>query len=189
MHNWQSKCPQDGIATSRGGGDVACRPAGIVRAAVRIRSPVVTSDAGGGVVVDVDAGTATVSGSISRSAAIAAGLDGKGSLYVALMDKNPITDRATAKPMANLLIKDADLSASGAKVSYKVENVPVVHADLFVVVFFDDNGNADTSGDGSKAGPDKGDLLNLDLANPLKVKIDGPGDHQVDVVLNAGLPF
>jgi hypothetical protein len=70
-----------------------------------------------------------------------------------------------------------------------MEGVPVVNTELFIIAFFDDNGNADTSGDGSKAGPDKGDLVNLDLTNPLKVRVDHAGEIKVDVVLNAGLPF
>lgn len=143
----------------------------------------------GAIVIDKDAGLATVSGFVSRTAPIASGLDGKGSLFIALMDKNPVTDAKNAKSLANILIKNADLSAAGAMVPFKLENVPVVHGYLFVSVFFDDNGNADTSGDGSKAGPDKGDLVNLDLVSPLKVKIDLAAEHKVDVVLNAGLPF
>ncbi len=131
--------------------------------------------------------TATVRGLISRTAALRSGLDGRGHLFVAVMDQNPVTDRATAQALGNQLIMDADLTTEGSTVPYRIEGVPVINAEVFLSAFFDDNGTADLND--PMTGPDRGDLVNLSLRDPLRVQVDAPIEYELDIVLNTALPF
>jgi hypothetical protein len=130
--------------------------------------------------------TATLTGSITRSATPQG--DAKGHIYVAIFDKDPVANMATAQLVAQALIENSDLSAAGAKVSYRVADIPTRAEDYFVVAFLDDNGSVNPAMP-EKAGPDKGDLVSLDgLAAP-KVKLTAVGDQAHDIVLNSVLPF
>jgi hypothetical protein len=140
--------------------------------------PTPLPDGGGGVVTG-----GVLQGMVSRTAAVPGGQDGVGDLYVGVFDKNPLTDQS-AQPIGNQLIKDVNLAAASAKVAYKVTGLPTTGAQVFVVAFFDDDGNASTDQQ-----PHKPDLVTLDGLGPVKVTLDTNGPTTKDLVLNAEMPF
>jgi hypothetical protein len=112
---------------------------------------------------------------------------GKGSVYVAIFDGNPVTDATHAVVVARTLIANTDLSASGAQVAYRVDDVPVRAAAYQVIAFLDD-GNAVSA---SNPQPASGDLISLQLSGGISgvpVTLASPGDDSLDLPLNAAMP-
>lgn len=130
--------------------------------------------------------TASVAGKISRSAQPSG--DAKGSVYVALFDKDPIANKDTAKAVGNALISAADLSAAGTSVSYSIDGVPPRPEDYYAIAFLDDNGNVDQANPAA-AGPDKGDLVSLNGVSAPKIKLAEAGPHTQDLDLSLVMPF
>ena len=139
---------------------------------------------------DTDADTdvptnATLSGDVFRS--VPAAEDGVGDLYVAVFDADPVWASDTAQVVGRQLITGADLSADGAAIAYRIEDIPPRGSAYYVLGFLDDNGNVDPSG----PAPDKGDLITFDLNTfgAPQVLITSGGEVVKDVDLNAEMPF
>lgn len=155
-------------------------------------SPPVESDAGAadaGPPSGLDAGASgagTLTGSVTRTAAPAAG--GRGDLYIAVFTADPVTDRASAMNVAQLRLEDVDMSADGAAVPYTLAGVPPRAEPYFVTAFLDDNHTV-MAADPASAGPDRGDLVALDgFASP-RVTVATATTVPFDIVLSFNLPF
>jgi hypothetical protein len=134
----------------------------------------------------VAATDATLTGKITRSTAPKAG--GKGGLYVAIFERNPITNQNDPGLVARTLIPDADMTAAGASYTYTLGPIPTRAEAYYITAFLDDN-NTVNMNDPSKAGPDKGDLVSLDGFNFPTVTVSQPGEETLDIVLNIAMPF
>lgn len=131
-------------------------------------------------------GTAKVAGTITRSAAPMG--DAVGDVYVALFDRDPVTQMSQAQLVARARIAGANLAAANATVPYELPDIPPRAETYYLVAFLDDNGNVDMAHP-EKAGPDKGDLVSLDgLAAP-KLAVTAPGTQAHNITLNSVLPF
>ncbi|MDX2089835.1 MAG: hypothetical protein SFX73_18410 [Kofleriaceae bacterium] len=133
----------------------------------------------------VDASTtATVSGSLRRTVQPMG--DARGSIYVAMFDRDPVLERDAAQVVGQTVLTDADLSGEGASMTYTLSGVPVRAAKYYLVAFLDDNTSVS---DPSAAGPDRGDLVSLDgLAAP-RLTVANAGTMTFDVNLNTVMPF
>lgn len=131
-------------------------------------------------------GCATLAGKVMRVALTKPQNGGKGSVYVAVFDKDPVIDRAGAKLVGQTKIENCDMTADTASVPYTIAALPPRADPYFVVAFLDDNENAG----GATPGPDKGDLVSLDgLAAPKVSLPTGGATVTLDISLNAVLPF
>ena len=110
---------------------------------------------------------------------------GKGIVYVALFDRDPVTDRTNAKVVGRVIVPDVDMTADTASVAYSIGGIPPRAEPYFVIAFLDDNHNAVTT----NPGPDKGDLVSLDGIAAPKVTVAKPGKTTLDIPLNAAMPF
>lgn len=133
----------------------------------------------------VASGTASLTGSVTRSATPTAG--GDGDVYIAVFDRDPVLDMAGAVAVGSGLVEDADLSAEGASVPYAIDAIPVRAEPYYLIAFMDDNDNVDPS-DMENAGPDSGDLLSLRGLASVSVTLETPGAHELDIDLNSVLP-
>ena len=129
---------------------------------------------------------ATLAGWITRSAAPRAG--GRGSVYVALFDRDPVLMRDSAMRVAETVIDDADFSSNSARYEYQVSGIPPRPEPYFIIAFLDDNGTVDPSTP-SLAGPDRGDLVSLEGLSSPQVTIATPDRMSMDLDLNFSLPF
>lgn len=129
---------------------------------------------------------AALVGKVLRKAGTKPSAGGKGSLYIAVFDGNPILDSKSAKLVARTLIENVDMSADTASVDYRVEGIPPAATGRQVVAFLDDNKTATEA----NPAPDKGDLVTIDIAgfSGIKVTLPKPGDHTLGLQLNAALP-
>lgn len=127
----------------------------------------------------------TIGGTITRSAEPAAG--GRGHLYVAVFDRDPVSMREEAVVVARTIVIDADMSDPAAAIAYEVGGVPPRAEAYYVTAFLDDNGTVGS--DPATAGPDRGDLVALEgFASP-SVVVDAERRVTLDLVLNFNLPF
>lgn len=127
----------------------------------------------------------SIGGTITRSAEPAAG--GRGHLYVAVFDRDPVSMRDEAVVVARTIVMDADMSDPAAAIPYEVGGVPPRAEAYYVTAFLDDNGTVGT--DPATAGPDRGDLVALEgFASP-SVVVDAEHRVTLDLVLNFNLPF
>lgn len=127
-------------------------------------------------------GGAKLSGTISRTATPKAG--GKGPLYVAVFEGNPVVDSKNAVLVAQTVVTDADLSAPDAKVSYRIEGIAPSARERQVLAFLDDNRTARPPA----PGPDAGDLVTLDGIGGIKVTLSMEKEVPLNLVLNAVIP-
>lgn len=127
----------------------------------------------------------TIHGHVTRTAAPAAG--GVGHLYIAVFDRDPVVDRASARAIARAIVMDADMREGSARIAYEVPGIPPRSEPYFVTAFLDDNGTVGTDPD--TAGPDRGDLVALDgFASP-RVTVASETRVPLDLVLSLNLPF
>ncbi len=125
-------------------------------------------------------------GTIARSAMPDG--DATGNVFVALFDRDPVSNMSTAQVVGQVMIENANLAAAGATVAYVLDDVPMRPEEYFMIAFLDDNGNVDLSNpDG--AGPDRGDLVSLNGVSAPRVTVATPGDHTHDIDLNLVMPF
>jgi hypothetical protein len=147
----------------------------------------IASDAGSPPVAACDVGAcASLSGVVKRTAT-APQHGGKGAVYVAIFDGNPVTDATHAVVVARTLLPNEDMSAASAEVAYRVDGVPVRPAPYQVIAFLDD---ADAVS-ASNPQPASGDLISLDLSGGISgvpVTLSNPGDAPLDLPLNAAMP-
>ncbi len=137
--------------------------------------------------IDASAATGTLSGSVSRTASPGSAGDARGPVYIALFDRDPISNMSSAVVVSRVRIENVDLSGGGATIAYSLTDIPPRATDYFIVAFLDDNANVDPMS--TSAGPDKGDLVSLDgFASP-KVKVTAPEVKTHNLVLNSVLPF
>src|SRR5687768_13691220 len=85
-------------STSSPGNDASPADEWVTDASAREASAVVDASRDVAVVVDaaapIDGAVMTLNGDITRTTSLEAGQDGKGKLYVAIFDRNPVSDRA-----------------------------------------------------------------------------------------------
>ncbi|MGZ3449394.1 MAG: hypothetical protein ACXWUG_25270 [Polyangiales bacterium] len=128
---------------------------------------------------------AKLTGKVLRKALTKPQNGGKGDVYVAVFDHDPVTDRASAKVVGQTIVHDADMTADTAAVPYTIDAIPARSDPYFVIAFLDDNHTAKAAA----PGPDKGDLVSLDgLASP-KVTLASATAVTLDLPLNTVLPF
>jgi hypothetical protein len=128
---------------------------------------------------------ATLKGKVMRKALTKPQHGGKGNVYVAVFDHDPVIDRMNAKLVGQALIMDADMTADTASVDYAVKDITPRADPYFVIAFLDDNHNASTA----SPGPDKGDLVSLEGLSSPKVTLATPTVATLDLALSAALPF
>jgi hypothetical protein len=132
-----------------------------------------------------DAGPAvSLSGTVTRKAGTKPTAGGKGHIYVALFDGNPITDMMGAKLVGRALIENVDMNPESAAIPYKIEGIPPSGTERQVVAFLDDNKTATTA----NPAPDKGDLVTIEIATFSGVKVKVAADTKLDLQLNAAIP-
>lgn len=161
-------------------------------------APPVTADAGttpttpgadAGSTTVSDAGTttggATLTGKVKRVATTNPSAGGKGPIYVAVFDSDPVTNRQNARSVGNALIADADMSSATAAVDYTITNLPPRSQQYFVIAFLDDNKNATTAA----PAPDRGDLVSMDGFSAPKVTLATATSVTLDLNLTMALPF
>jgi len=130
--------------------------------------------------------SATLTGSITRSAAPAAG--GIGHLYIAVFTLDPVSNADTTELVGAARVDDVDMSGDGVSVVYAVTGIPPRAEPYFVTAFLDDNGTV-VADDPAAAGPDRGDLIALDgFASP-QVTLSSATSVALDLELNFNLPF
>lgn len=148
--------------------------------------PAATTDAGGGVDSGPPiAGMAVLTGAVSRTAEPMA--DGVGGLYIAVFDRDPVSDPDNAMAVGMVVVEDVDMTDPSTTVDYTVMGIPPRTDPYFVTAFLDDNDNATMSAD---AGPDRGDLVAIEgVASSPRVTLDAADTFELDLVLNFNLPF
>jgi hypothetical protein len=112
---------------------------------------------------------------------------GKGAVYVALFDGNPITGASTATIVGRALLTNQDLTSDTAQVAYRIDGVPA-RAQAYQVIAFLDDANAVTA---SNPRPASGDLVSLDLSagfGGVPVTVAGSADVSLDLPLNVAMP-
>jgi hypothetical protein len=134
-----------------------------------------------------DAGTcASVTGLVQRTASTKPTHGGKGTVYVAIFDGNPITNSSAAM-VGRALLPNEDMSSDTAQVAYRVDGVPA-RAQPYQAIAFLDDANTVTA---QNPKPGSGDLVSLDLSSGFSgvpVTVPGPGDVTLDLPLNVTMP-
>jgi len=143
-------------------------------------STTVTTDAGSSAT-----GGATLTGLVKRVATTQPNAGGKGNVYVAVFDSDPVVNRQNARSVGNALVADADMSSATASVRYTITNLPPRSQHYFVIAFLDDNKNAPA---GAPA-PDRGDLVSMDGFSAPKVTLSSSTSVTLDLNLTMAMPF
>ncbi len=141
------------------------------------------SAVGDGAVSETASG-ASLSGKVTRKAGTKPSAGGKGNLYIALFDGNPITDMMGAKLVARALIENVDMNPDGVSIPYRIDGIPPSPTERQVVAFLDDNKTASAT----SPAPDKGDLVTIEIPAFSGVKVRVPADTKLDLQLNAAIP-
>ncbi|MAQ14153.1 MAG: hypothetical protein CMN30_05065 [Sandaracinus sp.] len=131
--------------------------------------------------------TGSLAGTVSRTASATPEADGVGPVYIAVFDRDPVTNRDTAVLVGQAIVASADLSDASASVPYTLEGIPPRAEPYFVSAFFDADMNAGT--DPATAGPDRGDLVSLMGLGSPQVTVPDAAPVDFDVVLNTALLF
>ena len=84
-------------------------------------------------------GFASLNGNVTRSREPGSG--GIGTLYIAVLEQNPITSPGT-EIVGFAAIADADMSEAEASIEYNIENIPASSDEYFILAFLDDDNNA-----------------------------------------------
>ncbi|HEY2516066.1 MAG TPA: hypothetical protein VGI39_34580 [Polyangiaceae bacterium] len=129
---------------------------------------------------------ASLVGAVKRTATQPAH-GGKGAVYVAVFEGNPVTDAAGAKVIVRTLLTDQDLSSAGASVAYRIDGIPTASAPYQVIAFLDDAQAVSTT----KPQPASGDLISLQLTGGISgipVTLADGGVTTLDLPLNALMP-
>jgi hypothetical protein len=143
-------------------------------------TPPVSTDAG-----TPSGATATLTGKVKRVATTNPSAGGKGPIYVAVFDADPVTNRQNARSVGNALIADADMTSATAAVPYTITNLPPRSQQYFVIAFLDDNKTATTA----NPAPDRGDLVSMDGFSAPKVTLATATSVTLDLNLTMALPF
>lgn len=93
-----------------------------------------------------------IAGTVARTAAIAAGRDGIGTVYIAAFSECSLA----TPPLGLVVIPDADLSDTASTVDFAMEDLP--EGAVHLALFLDDDGDADPM----NPLPDPGDLVYSD---------------------------
>lgn len=127
---------------------------------------------------------ASMAGNVTRSAEPAAG--GRGNLYIAVLDADPVTSFGSANLVAMAVIESVDMSASGVSIPYRIDNIPLRAQAYYVNAFLDDNNNAAA---GDRPGPDRGDLVSLNGFSSPTITLSTAGEKTLNIVLSSRMPF
>lgn len=140
-------------------------------------------------VVATDSGSvasvAKLVGKVSRTAAAKPQHGGKGNVYLAVFDHDPVGDRTNAKVVGQAILPSVDFTADTASVAYEVDGLPPRSAAYYVIAFLDDDGNASSTG----PSPSKGDLVSLDGISAPKVVLASAKSVTLDLPLTTAMPF
>ena len=121
-------------------------------------------------------------GSVTRTAKPMNG--GKGNLYVAVFEGNPVVDAKNARLLGQKLIPDVDFTDMSVSIPYRIDGILAAQRPTQVLAFLDDNHTASTQ----QPGPDAGDLVTLEGLGGIKVTLMPDQDNSRDLVLNAIIP-
>jgi len=121
---------------------------------------------------DSAATDANISGMVTRSGDFVKGQDGIGTVVVTVLAQDPKAG-PPGMPVAFTSVPDADLSASGASVSYSLEGLTPRVEPYYVVAFIDDDAS------GAMGGPNENDLV----AQPVELTATTGGTYSVDLDL------
>ena len=132
---------------------------------------------------DTEPTTATLMGTVTRTADPQSG--GIGHIYIAVFTDDPVWATDSADVAGLTLLADVDFSSGDAEVAYEITDIEPRNGEYYLVAFLDDNGTA-TDADPS---PDQGDLFTFETAGVPTVDLPEPGEYEVDLVLNAVMPF
>ena len=127
--------------------------------------------------------TGTLHGDVTRTAMPRA--DGIGDLFVAVFDRDPVTEMAEAQVVAAARLEDVDMSSADARIAYEVTGIPPRAEPYFVIAFLDDNDNVT---DPTMAAPDRGDLVTIEGFGAPSVTVSEPVRVDRDLVLNLNVP-
>lgn len=176
-------CGSTDSAAAPGGSDAGSPPAvdaGTAPSTGDAATPPVSADAG-----TPSGSTATLTGMVKRVATTNPSAGGKGPIYVAVFDSDPVTNRQNARSVGNALINDADMTSATAAVPYTITNLPPRSQQYFVIAFLDDNKTATTA----NPAPDRGDLVSMDGFSAPKVTLASATSVTLDLNLTMALPF
>lgn len=123
-----------------------------------------------------------LSGKLTRTARPKNG--GKGDLYVAVFEGNPVVEMKSARLLGRQLIPAVDFSDDKTVVMYRVEGILPAQRETQVLAFLDDNHTVDQK----NLGPDAGDPVTLDGIGGIKVTLKPDAENVADLVLNALIP-
>lgn len=135
--------------------------------------------------VDVGASAAKLVGKVSRTAAAKPQHGGKGKVYLAVFDHDPVGDRANAKVVGQAILPSVDFNPDTASVAYEIDGLPPRSAAYYVIAFLDDDANASSTG----PSPSKGDLVSLDGITAPKVVLASAKSVTLDLPLTTAMPF
>lgn len=124
-------------------------------------------------------------GKVTRVAATKPQHGGKGTIYLAVFDHDPVGDRMNAKVVGQALLPSTDFNPDTASIAYEIGGLTPRSAAYYVIAFLDDDGNASSTG----PSPSKGDLVSLDGISAPKVVLASPGTVTLDLPLTMAMPF
>ena len=145
-----------------------------------------SSDASPPSITDDGGASASLVGSVKRTSTQPAH-GGKGTVYVAVFQGNPVTNASGAKMIARTLLSNQDLSSAGAQVAYRIDSIPPASAPYEVIAFLDDANSVSST----NPQPGSGDLISLQLSGGISgipVTLAGAGVTSLDLPLNALMP-
>lgn len=134
---------------------------------------------------EIGASTAKLVGKVSRTASAKPQHGGKGKVYLAVFDHDPVGDRANAKVVGQAILPSVDFNPDTASIPYEVNDLPPRSAAYYVIAFLDDDANASATG----PSPSKGDLVSLDGISAPKVVLASAKSVTLDLPLTTAMPF
>lgn len=127
--------------------------------------------------------TGTLHGDVTRTAMPRA--DGIGDLFVAVFDRDPVSEMDAAEVVAAARLEDVDMASMDASIAYEVTGIPPRAEPYFVIAFLDDNDNVT---DPTMAAPDRGDLVSIEGFGAPSVTVSEPVRVERALVLNLNVP-
>lgn len=119
--------------------------------------------------------TATLSGVITRTAALTGDGEGLAAVWVYTVDPDKVAGRVEPDNPQPL---PANFTDADTEIAFTIENLPPQKEPFWVLAIFDDDGS------GWQLGPGTGDLLALDGRSLFQVVMDVPGQFELNLVLN-----
>lgn len=131
---------------------------------------------------DAPAPRTALFGQITRTARPKNG--GKGDLFVAVFEGNPVIDAKNARLLGQQLIPSVDFTDDKTTIPYRIEAIQRAQREVQVLAFLDDNHTTTAM----NPAPDAGDPVTLDGLGGIKIQLTVDADNHRDLVLNAIIP-